>query len=355
MLAIDIKEPSPFCPFLSFANVGWCGRQGGNRMVAGSLESPPAFPADWDIRKDAVEGGYILRYSHSRCGHGSTLLYDLLPGVAAAYNKIDACGIALPTWFHTDALFINFCIEGRCEIDYGTAGSVVLTQGTTSASRLPVRSYLFPSGHYIGSELLFNPIAMSGGARDLLDRSIESLSRTPSYSLSRKAVYAFSSNGSLAELLGSLIPQGAAEQLNLVAACDTVEKLLFYFASPSFEDEVRPGYRHVTSAQRRIVQECYEIIAEDLSRRVPAEELASLFDISPTSLKNYFRCIYGKTPSSLANDMRMAKAQELLEKTDMQVSRVAEAVGYANHGKFAQAFRLSTSLSPLEYRRESRL
>ena len=53
--------------------------------------------------------------------------------------------------------------------------------------------------------------------------------------------------------------------------------------------------------------------------------------------------------------MRMKRAKELLERTDMPVSRVSESVGYANHGKFAHSFKRFTGFLPLEYRKMHQL
>lgn len=319
------------------------------------METPPIFPREWNVRKDTFEDECIVHYSHSRFGRGLMHLCDLLPGIAVAYNVIDAYGISMPSWFRTDSLFINFCIEGRCEINYGDAGSIVLEPKSASISELPMRSYIFPSGHYIGSELLFNPSLMSTDLRILFDEMVRSLPNAVLHEQSKKSVYTFSGGESFIELFELLIPRKPTERINLNTARNAVKKLLLLFASALFKDEAQPKYRHITPVQRQIIEECYDILAKDLSHRISAEELAAIYGISVTSLKNYFRCIYGKTPSNLAHDMRMKRARELLETTDLPVSRISEMVGYANHGKFAHGFKLFTGLSPLEYRKAHQL
>lgn len=319
------------------------------------MEIPPVFPKEWDIRKEVFEDGCIVHYSHDRCGSGLMHLCEPLPGIAVAYNVVDACGITLPSWFRTDSLFINFCSEGCCEINYGAAGSIMLEPNSTSISKLPVQSYIFPSGHYIGSELLFNSSSMSADLKTLLDETMRSFPNTSSHDRSETFVYAFSGDSGLQEHFKLLAPRKTIGRIDQHVARDAVKNLLLYCASPSFRDEPRPRYRRITSVQRQIVEECHDIIARDLSQRISAEELAAIYGISATSLKNYFRYVYGKTPSNLVYDMRMKRAKELLERTDMPVSRVSESVGYANHGKFAHSFKRFTGFLPLEYRKMHQL
>ena len=87
----------------------------------------------------------------------------------------------------------------------------------------------------------------------------------------------------------------------------------------------------------------------------PAWELAEEFSISETSLKNYFRCVYGQNISVYLREIRMNKAGELLATTRLSVAEIAEQVGYLNQSKFASVFKKQFGVSPLEYRRSRHL
>ena len=157
-------------------------------------------------------------------------LCEPLPGIAVAYNVIDACGITLPSWFRTDSLFINFCSEGCCEINYGAAGSIMLGPNSTSISKLPMQSYIFPSGHYIGSELLFNPSSMSTDLKTLLDETMRSFPNASSHDRSETFVYAFSGDSGLQEHFKLLAPRKTIGRIDQRVACDAVKNLLLYCA-----------------------------------------------------------------------------------------------------------------------------
>lgn len=104
-----------------------------------------------------------------------------------------------------------------------------------------------------------------------------------------------------------------------------------------------------------IAKRVEKIITSDLRQHHPAWELAAQFSISETSLKNYFRGVFGQNISIYLREVRMKKAAELLATTRLSVAEVAEQVGYMNQSKFASVFKKQFGLSPLEYRRSKNL
>lgn len=110
-----------------------------------------------------------------------------------------------------------------------------------------------------------------------------------------------------------------------------------------------------TETQVGIAKRVEKIITSDLRGHHPAWELAAQFSVSETSLKNYFRGVFGQNISVYLREVRMKKAAKLLVTTKLSVAEVAEQVGYMNQSKFALVFKKQYNLSPLEYRREKRL
>lgn len=110
-----------------------------------------------------------------------------------------------------------------------------------------------------------------------------------------------------------------------------------------------------TETQVDIAKRVEKIITSDLRQHHPAWELAAQFSVSETSLKNYFRGVFGQNISIYLREVRMKKAAELLATTRLSVAEVAEQVGYMNQSKFASVFKKQFELSPLEYRRSKNL
>ena len=67
----------------------------------------------------------------------------------------------------------------------------------------------------------------------------------------------------------------------------------------------------------------------DLSVRFTAKDLANEYGISETSLKNYFRSVYGCGYAEYQQKARMQRSCELLAKTDLKVTEIGQTVGYA--------------------------
>ena len=93
-------------------------------------------------------------------------------------------------------------------------------------------------------------------------------------------------------------------------------------------------------------------ITENFSKRYTIDELSKEFCISPTTLKLYFKEVYGSNISSYLKQYRMKKATEILRTTDNSISQVAYAVGYESQSKFAMAFKEVYGMRPLEYRKK---
>ena len=110
-----------------------------------------------------------------------------------------------------------------------------------------------------------------------------------------------------------------------------------------------------TETQVDIAKRVEKIITSDLRQHYPAWELAAQFSVSETSLKNYFRGVFGQNISIYLREVRMKKAADLLTSTRLSVAEIAELVGYMNQSKFASVFKKQFGLSPLEYRRSKKL
>ena len=110
-----------------------------------------------------------------------------------------------------------------------------------------------------------------------------------------------------------------------------------------------------TETQVAIAKKAREILVSDLRRHYPIRLLAEQFSVSETSLKNYFRGVYGQNISTWLREIRMNEAARLLSDTKRPIAEISEQVGYSNQGKFAAVFKKQFGLSPLEYRRSKNL
>jgi AraC-like DNA-binding protein len=87
---------------------------------------------------------------------------------------------------------------------------------------------------------------------------------------------------------------------------------------------------------------------------VTLQELAGLVDLHPAYFTTLFRRVAGHPPIRYLARYRLDRARELLVCTDLPVTEIAHAVGFADLAYFDRVFRRTAGTSPGEYRRSNR-
>lgn len=97
-----------------------------------------------------------------------------------------------------------------------------------------------------------------------------------------------------------------------------------------------------------------EWVDEHLAEEHTLQTLARREALSPRTLLRRFRAETGGTPHAWLTSRRVARAQELLEASDLPVEAVARTVGLASASLLRHHFRRYVGVSPLQYRRQFR-
>jgi AraC-like DNA-binding protein len=71
--------------------------------------------------------------------------------------------------------------------------------------------------------------------------------------------------------------------------------------------------------------------------------------MSRTSFYRKIVDLTGETPVEFVRSVRLNKAAEFLEKSDMKIAEVGYAVGFTTPNYFTRAFKAKFDLSPSEY------
>lgn len=94
-----------------------------------------------------------------------------------------------------------------------------------------------------------------------------------------------------------------------------------------------------------------EFIHNNFCGDISADELAQMEHLSVSRYRSVFRHTTGVPLKSYIINLRMNKAHELLEQTDLSVADVAEMVGYHDQLYFSRLFKKYASSSPNQYRK----
>lgn len=306
------------------------------------------FPGGVEVHTDSVSATMTLDGSE----HGSLRLFSLAPGVILSFNRIYTHVWPLAQTETANILLLNFCLNGRCEVDLDNGQFAFLSQGVMALGTQQVTEpYRYPSSVYEGVELFLDLDTLEQEPYCLFLEAGIDLSALIRHFQAAQKLY-------LAQTPAAI--QGILSELWALRDTEDIWRMKLGSARLLLELERQPYVPHpriqyFTLSQVAIAKEAHSILLSDLSQNHTARELAERFQIGETSLKNYFRGVFGENLSVWLRKARMRRAAELLRDTELRVAEIAAQVGYENQSKFAAVFARQFGCSPLEYRRRARL
>ncbi|MGC4019646.1 MAG: AraC family transcriptional regulator [Muricomes sp.] len=286
-------------------------------------------------------------------GKGSVAMYTLFPGIYLSYYNINT--FSLPDSDEGSGLRrfqFNYCMNGRIELSLEDGTYIYLKEHDFCITeQLSKNESIFPTGLYEGIALTldidfmssFNPFLFSTFEIDFT--SIQKL-----YSTEDKTYIS-----------------EAGEELSAI-----VNRLWLLYSDPSFfymqihSLEILYLLSHkkicaaksctfYTNIQVALAKKAEQILVSNMCSHIPIRLLAEQFSVSETSLKNYFKGVYGQNISDYLRNLRMETAAKLLFETRLPISEISRQVGYNKPGKFSAIFKKYYKMSPLEYRRNKSL
>ncbi|MEY9966181.1 transcriptional regulator GlxA family with amidase domain [Streptacidiphilus sp. MAP12-16] len=103
-------------------------------------------------------------------------------------------------------------------------------------------------------------------------------------------------------------------------------------------------------ADRAPIRAAQEWILDNLDQPLPVPEIAERAHMSVRNFARVFRREVGTPPGQYIEQMRIARARNLLEATDLPVNQIARRCGFPAPETFFRSFGRAFELSPNEYR-----
>lgn len=123
---------------------------------------------------------------------------------------------------------------------------------------------------------------------------------------------------------------------------------------PSLDSYSGHESEQYSAEQLETIHKVHEFLTDNLDKRYTIEELAKLFLINPSALKEIFKAVYGNSIASHIKDHRMELASSLLLNTDESIASIASSVGYESHSKFSAEFKKTYDMHPGAYRKSGK-
>ena len=109
-----------------------------------------------------------------------------------------------------------------------------------------------------------------------------------------------------------------------------------------------PDRQPVPPGEREKVEAAREILVRAMEDPPLLVDLARQVGLSPNRLSAGFKQFYGATPFAHLKEVRLNRAQALLQETGMNVTEVALAVGYDSLSHFSKAFFQQFGIRPCQ-------
>jgi AraC-like DNA-binding protein len=100
----------------------------------------------------------------------------------------------------------------------------------------------------------------------------------------------------------------------------------------------------------KLLDKIHNFLLDNLDKDVTINDLSSKLNLSKSYLSHYIQSGYNTTFTKYLQRIRIEKAKSLLEETGMDISYIAEAVGYTDPNYFARLFKKYTGCNASTYR-----
>lgn len=104
-----------------------------------------------------------------------------------------------------------------------------------------------------------------------------------------------------------------------------------------------------SSKSRRITKAC-KYIEENISGKISLSDVAMLVNMSESAFSHFFKKKTGISFITYVNNLRVAKACDLLASTSLSASEICYDCGFNNKSNFIRIFTKRKNMTPIEYR-----
>ncbi len=144
--------------------------------------------------------------------------------------------------------------------------------------------------------------------------------------------------------------QGALKALYLEGK--VLELTTLYFTETLLQKGSNSRTENLSASDISSLYKAKEILDHSIAAPPSLAKLAQMVCLNQFKLKTGFKSIFDRPVYAYVLDKRMEAARLFLEEKKMQVSEVADMMGYSNVSHFGRAFRKKYGVNPGQYKRK---
>ncbi len=130
---------------------------------------------------------------------------------------------------------------------------------------------------------------------------------------------------------------------------------LFVMISRALKLEWERSFLEGSPQQKELIQLAVQYIRNHYERDIGLKDICGYVFLSPSYFARIFKRETGHSPISFLIHTRIERAKELLAESGEKASDIALSVGFSNQQRFNETFRKLTGMTPLEYRKKTKI
>lgn len=117
------------------------------------------------------------------------------------------------------------------------------------------------------------------------------------------------------------------------------------------QKEFRLETPQIVDADQKMMEQLMDFLQENIGNQdLKIEDMADAVCLGRTVFYGKIKTIVGMAPVDFLRHIRMQRAEDLISRSQMNVSEVAYAVGFSDPKYFTKCFKKDTGMTPTEYR-----
>ncbi len=197
--------------------------------------------------------------------------------------------------------------------------------------------------------------SIKSGDRDLIEKCLGTI---PEYLKKNNIVNAFDIHFILINLLGKIADCFSVnasivfDMLSSGAGTDTEKDI--YTIYTGFEFAVLTMFDTYSKCngnpQQELMSKIFDYIRDNYTKDIALQDISDKFNYSKGHICKLFRDFKGDTFNNILNSLRIEKAKELLETSDIPIKDISDQLGYNDSRSLIRYFKLYEGQTPFQYR-----
>lgn len=131
---------------------------------------------------------------------------------------------------------------------------------------------------------------------------------------------------------------------------NNLEKLLL-----TVEEKYTPYSPQKRSVGSLNYKNIVDVLNQNVDKSLSTEDIAELCCLSTSNLKKTFKKYSGMGVMEYYNNLKIARAKEMIITNELNITQISEKLGYSNPNYFSKAFKKECGYTPVEYRKKHEL